>query len=48
MLIFCKTNEVSRRGRRWSIPLLFGWQMRWQRSGCSITAMPAYMRKGPW
>lgn len=48
MLIFCKTNEVRRGGCRWSIPLPWGWQVRWQRPGCSITSMPAHLRKGPW
>jgi hypothetical protein len=48
MLIFCKTNEVARGGCRWRIPLPGGWQVRWQRPGCSITSMPAHMRKGPW
>lgn len=48
MLIFCKTNEVRRGGRRWRIALPCGWEVRWQRHGASITAMPAYLRKGPW
>lgn len=48
MLILCKTIEVPRGGCRWRIPLPGGWQVRWQRPGCSITSMPAHMRKGPW
>lgn len=44
MLIFCKTAEVNRRGRRWRIPLPCGWEVRWQRLGCSITSMPAHLR----
>jgi hypothetical protein len=48
MLIFCKTDEVRRDGRRWRIPLPCGWEVRWQRARWYIVAIPARRRKGPW
>jgi len=38
MLIICKTSQVRRGGCRWTWHLCGGWEIRWQRLGCSIVA----------
>jgi|LakMenEpi03Aug12_release.lakeMendotaPanAssembly.Ray.scaffolds.fasta_scaffold00739_50 hypothetical protein len=48
MLIFCRTNDVRSGGLSWRIPLPCGWEMRWQKFGCSITAMPPHLRGKSW